>query len=143
VRDVQALLWAWTHALPVRLQRPEGDASRLPSMAPGALPPPPKPSLQQPPVTPAPAESAPDSSRCTSGAGPVKTPSLGGVQQVTWAAAAEDCLTETASESQDMYRAVNASALLAIVFACAMLALYVALALSERLEWRGRMSMLG
>lgn len=69
--------------------------------------------------------------------------SLGGVRQVTWAAAAEDCLTETAAESQEMYGAVNASALLALVFACAMLALYVVLALSERLEWKFRMSMLG
>ena len=34
----QALFWAWSHALPVNLQRPRGDAARLPSAAPGAIP---------------------------------------------------------------------------------------------------------
>lgn len=36
---LQALFWAWSHALPVSLQRPRGDAARLPSAAPGSIPP--------------------------------------------------------------------------------------------------------
>lgn len=33
---MQALFWAWSHALLLRLQRSQGDAVRLPSMVPGA-----------------------------------------------------------------------------------------------------------
>lgn len=32
----QALYWAWSHAIPIRLQRPQGDAPSLPSALPVA-----------------------------------------------------------------------------------------------------------
>ncbi|CAL8470218.1 g9760 [Coccomyxa elongata] len=85
----QALLWAWTHALPVKLQRPVGDASRLPSMAPGALPPPTKSTLQHQPLVPSsPAQRAVElrKSRSEADAGSSDTASLARVQHVTWGA---------------------------------------------------------
>lgn len=93
----QVLLWAWTHALPVKLQRPVGDASRLPSMAPGALPAPTKSALrQQPLVLPSSAHTAVEQqkSRSEAGAGASDTSLLAGVQQATWAAADQSCLVE-------------------------------------------------
>ena len=96
---LQALLWAWTHALPVQLQRPLGDASRLPSMAPGALPPPTKPALQQQPLVPsAPNHKAVEQwkSRSEAGAGSSDTALLAGVQQVT-GGADQSCLAEPAA----------------------------------------------
>lgn len=86
---LQALLWAWTHALPVKLQRPVGDASRLPSMAPGALPPFTKSTLQHQPLVPSsPAQRAVElrKSRSEADAGSSDIASLVRVQQVTWGA---------------------------------------------------------
>ena len=36
--SAQALYWAWSHAIPLRLQRPAGDSSRLPTAAPVGSP---------------------------------------------------------------------------------------------------------
>ncbi|CAK0773781.1 hypothetical protein CVIRNUC_004101 [Coccomyxa viridis] len=38
VSAAQALYWAWSHAIPLRLQRPAGDSSRLPTAAPVGSP---------------------------------------------------------------------------------------------------------
>ncbi len=125
---MQALLWAWTHALPVRLQRPEGDAARLPSMAPGALLAPPKPALLQPLVMCPAAEEAVDtgisSGKAASGAADVAL--VGRAQQVTWAAD-NVCITGSAAEFQQMHAAASSlymrSAMIALIVASLMLSL--------------------
>lgn len=124
---MQALLWAWTHALPVRLQRPEGDAARLPSMAPGALPPPLEPALQQPVACSMGKEA--DDRRISSGEAQscsVEATSIGRAQQVTWAG---DMifLPESAGEYQQMHAAITfetlRSTMLAVVVVLALLLL--------------------
>lgn len=109
---LQALLWAWTHALPIRLQRPEGDAARLPSMAPGALPLAPKPAMEQPLVVCAAAKEVIDRpvSSSEAGAGSPDAALIGRAQQVTWAVD-DSCLRESAAECQQVHAAVSSSAM--------------------------------